>query len=220
MTGFSGFPKEFFEFLVKLRFNNNAEYFETVRGEYEQFVKAPLYALCEAFTPFMQRVDARIETRPVRCVSRIRRDTRFTKDKSPYRTNMWIGWSERSVDKASAFGFYFDISDNGYRYGAGFNGEPRAFMERLRPMLLETPSMFIDAHMAAEDNGFKLCGEEYKRIALPGGLRPELETFYRKKGFWYQRDGGAAALLSPALKDELEAGYTALIPLHSIISNS
>ena len=220
MAGFTGFQKEFFEFMVKLRFNNNAEYFNTVRGEYEEFVKAPLYALCDAMEPFIHGVDARLETRPVRCVSRIRRDTRFTKDKSPYRTNMWIGWSERSVEKAAAFGFYFDISDDGYRYGAGFYGEPRAFMEKLRPMLLQTPAMFITAHKAAEDAGFKLQGEEYKRMALPEGLDLEVERFYKKKGFWYQQEGNVRDLMTAALKDELEAGFKALVPLYNIISVS
>ena len=89
---FSGFTQEAVDFLTDIRFNNNQTFYEANRERYETYVKAPLRALADEMAPVVQLIDPRLDTRPGHTMSRIRRDTRFTKDKSPFRDHVWLGW--------------------------------------------------------------------------------------------------------------------------------
>ena len=79
---FTGFKQEAIDFLQDIRFNNNQTFYENNKERYETYVKAPLRALCDEMAPVVQLIDPKLDTRPGRTMSRIRRDTRYTKDKS------------------------------------------------------------------------------------------------------------------------------------------
>ena len=82
---FDGFSAETFRFLLEIGFNNNADWFEANRKRYEQFVRDPMRRLAAALMPTALDIDGNFNPSINASVSRIRRDTRFTKDKSPYR---------------------------------------------------------------------------------------------------------------------------------------
>ncbi|HZW07949.1 MAG TPA: DUF2461 domain-containing protein [Phycisphaerales bacterium] len=78
-----------FTFLRNLKRNNTAEWFHAHKADYEQHVKAPLLAFIEALQPRMAKVSPRIRVIPKAVggsLQRLNRDTRFSKDKSPYKT--------------------------------------------------------------------------------------------------------------------------------------
>ena len=87
---FEGFSQEALDFLNDIRFNNHQQFYEANRTRYEQYVKAPLRELSEELAPAVQLIDPRLDTQPGRTMSRIRRDTRYTKDKSPFRDHVWL----------------------------------------------------------------------------------------------------------------------------------
>ena len=123
---FQGFPKEMFEFFMAISFNNNTEFFEENRKLYEQKVKAPLYALARDLTPMALHVDPEMEVRPSKVVSRLRRDTRFSANKLPYRDHMWLSWRPAGRPKSQCFGLYLEIGLEGLRYGVGwYDADPR-----------------------------------------------------------------------------------------------
>ena len=53
-------------------------------------VKAPFEAFIQELAPAMLSIDPQMELRPYRCMARLRRDVRFTKDKSPFRDHLWV----------------------------------------------------------------------------------------------------------------------------------
>ena len=110
---FAGIRPELLEYLMGISMNNYREYFLATRQAYERDVKRPLYALAEALVPTALAIDEDMEQRPGHIVSRIRRDTRFTKDKSPYRSNMWLSFHPTGRPKSECFGLYYDISPRG-----------------------------------------------------------------------------------------------------------
>ena len=95
---FAGFTPETFEFFAGLRENNYKPWFEEHKPVYELEVLQPLKALVFAMTPAMYSIDSQMNFRPNKIISRIYRDIRFSKDKSPYKTNMWITFQRMVSD--------------------------------------------------------------------------------------------------------------------------
>src|SRR5437867_4250738 len=85
---FSGFRPEAIQFLADLAENNERSWFQPRKGEYEQLLKHPLEALCVALDEEFRARGLRLSADPAHSPFRIYRDTRFAKDKSPYKTNV------------------------------------------------------------------------------------------------------------------------------------
>ena len=87
---FTGFPEETMQFFLDIRFHNDKAYFAEHKARYERDVKAVFHAFIEDLAPEMQKIDPLMEIRPYKCLARIHRDTRFSKDKSPFRDHLWL----------------------------------------------------------------------------------------------------------------------------------
>ena len=114
---FNGFSAETFRFLLEIGFNNNADWFEANRKRYEQFVRDPMRRLAAALMPTALDIDGNFNPSINASVSRIRRDTRFTKDKSPYRDHMWIGFRYPRTRISEGCTLWFEITPHRYDYG-------------------------------------------------------------------------------------------------------
>ena len=101
---FTGFSQDAIDFLSEIRLNNHQQFYEANRARYEESVKAPLRALCDEMSEVVAMIDPGLDTRPGRTMSRIRRDTRFTKDKSPFRDHVWMGWRYPGESRSEGFG--------------------------------------------------------------------------------------------------------------------
>jgi uncharacterized protein (TIGR02453 family) len=104
-------------FLLNLQKNNNRPWFEQNRKTYEA-AKADLQKMVEALIPEIAKFDEPIGSLAVKdCTFRINRDVRFSKNKSPYKTNM-AAYFSRGGKKASLAGYYFHC-EPGKSYAAG-----------------------------------------------------------------------------------------------------
>ena len=70
----------------------------------------------------MQRIDPQMEIRPHKCLARIRRDTRFTKDKSPYRDHLWLLFRRAAEPREQSLNFWFELGPQNYGLGHGVLG--------------------------------------------------------------------------------------------------
>ena len=82
---FQGFPRETIPFFLELRFHNDKSFMDANRERYIRDVREPFYDFILDLGQKMLFIDPDFEVRPHKCLSRINRDTRFSKDKSPYR---------------------------------------------------------------------------------------------------------------------------------------
>ena len=89
----------------------------------------------------IEEIDDSLERRPNRVVSRINRDIRFSKDKSPYRDYIWLSFHRPRGDESAAELFY-DMSISGARVGMSFYSDSRGYMNALRRLIL-TGSGFL-----------------------------------------------------------------------------
>ncbi len=94
---FSGFRPEAIDFLADLAANNERDWFNPRKADYERLLKAPFEALVVALAERFEARDIPLLADPKRSIFRIYRDTRFSKDKSPYKTHLGASfpWLER-----------------------------------------------------------------------------------------------------------------------------
>ncbi len=107
---FPGFPHESLQFLRQLSRNNNREWFQAHKTVFEEKVKAPMTAMVLALGGATRAFAPELIVEPRRAIYRIYRDTRFSSDKTPYKTHIAALFAPRGVPKHSGAALYFHIS--------------------------------------------------------------------------------------------------------------
>ena len=211
---FNGFTDETFEFFMAIKFNNNMEFFHSNHDWYYRAVREPALQLAAELSDVIEKMDDDLERRPNRVVSRINRDVRFSHDKSPYRDYIWLAFRKPGVRHSTTLGVYFDISADGASYGMGFYDENRPLMDALRRRLETEPGEFLNLWNDIKD-GFTLFPKSYKRMKIPENIPEEARVWYNLKGFYVEKELKNFELLkSPALAEEIIAGFEKLTPMY------
>jgi uncharacterized protein (TIGR02453 family) len=172
-------------FLGQLKRNNNKDWFATNKSRYEQEVLFPALAFVEAFQPRLKRISPFFRAVPKRVggsVMRIYRDTRFARDKTPYKTNLGIHFRHELGKDVHCPGFYVHIEPGECFLGAGIWHPDNSALGRIRSAIDENPAGW----KRARDNNrfrshFELAGDSLKRP--PRGFddgHPYVEDLKRK----------------------------------------
>jgi uncharacterized protein (TIGR02453 family) len=119
------FSRELFQFLVELRFNTERSWSNAQKARYEEHVKRPLLSFITAAAPKIQRVNPSIDRATI---FRIYRDTRFSKDKTPYKTHAAAQFRHRATAQdVHAPGFYLHLEPgDSFVAGGIWHPEPDA----------------------------------------------------------------------------------------------
>jgi uncharacterized protein (TIGR02453 family) len=171
------------KFLAQLRKNNNREWFEQHRPDYEE-AKAQFEALVDQVILGLSPIEDLAGLQAKDCVMRIFRDVRFSKDKSPYRTSFGAGISPGGR-KSNKFGHHLSLAPGGESIVAGglYMPEP-AQLNRLRDAIAHDAGPL---KAVAADKSFKkyfgeLEGEKVKTV--PQGYdraHPDIELLRFKQ---------------------------------------
>lgn len=121
---FNGFPEECFAFLRALEHHNDREWFAALREECETHVYRPAQLFVSALGPALRKIYPHIVFDPRTSGSgsmfRLARDTRFSKDKSPYKTNLGLRfWLSEAARRAKRVGLYVHLDKTGVRVYGG-----------------------------------------------------------------------------------------------------
>ena len=164
---FTGFNAAGIDLLQLNRLQNSKEFYEAHKEEIKRLAIQPFYDLIAEMTPAMLEIDAQFVTVPSRMVSRVRRDTRYTKDKTLYRANLWMFFRRPRRERESVPCYYFEVHPEYWAYGC-WGAWGRGEMEALREMILHEDKLFLDAYRAVNDcPQMWLAGEMYKRPKFP-----------------------------------------------------
>jgi len=183
---FEGFSKDSIAFLRKLKANNNKQWFESHKKDYENYLLLPLKNLVTDVGEIMLSIDSDFEISPAvnKTISRVYRDTRFSHDKSPYKISHWITFKKPRKDWKDAPAYFFEISPDSYRYGMGFYGAAPDTMAKFRELIDEKPKEFQKAiSFYAKQKTFVLEGEKYKKI-FDEAKSEEIQNWYQRKNFY------------------------------------
>jgi uncharacterized protein (TIGR02453 family) len=115
--GFPGFPHEGLEFFRKLQRNNRREWFQPRKAIFDASLKQPMRELVAAVNERMKSFAPEYVTDPDKAVYRIYRDTRFSKDKTPYKDHIAASFPRQGTPQGA--GFYFAVSHKEVAIGGG-----------------------------------------------------------------------------------------------------
>src|SRR5206468_7953589 len=118
-TVFKGFPAAGMDFLRELKENNDRDWFTPRKHIYEEQVRQPMLQLVSAVHAGVLRFAAGYVGEPKKCVYRVYRDTRFAKDKTPYKTHIAASMWSNAIGKQGGAGFYFSIAPHELEIGGG-----------------------------------------------------------------------------------------------------
>ena len=172
--------RDTFRFFRELARNNRTEWMQANRERYQECVVQPLRRLCEELAPAVLRLDPRFETsgRTGANLSRINRDIRFAKDKTPYRAQMYLKFSAPFGGGGEAGQLYTGISAK--TVTAGF----RIYSGSKRKE--STLAQIADAHVVANPRWLE---QQKKRLSR----RYESYWYSVEKGEWTKHKGWPAA---------------------------
>lgn len=218
-TVFSGFTPDTLAFLCALAVNNRKEWFEAHKDEYRHLLQEPLQQLASVLAGPLMAIDPDLVIEQRRVVSRIYRDTRFSRNKSPYKTTMWLTYKRPITAWQDAPAYFFEIAADSYRFGMGFYRASKGTMDRLRKDIELKPERFRQAvAFLGEQDTFVLAGEMYKRVIKPD-LAEDLQEWHCRKSLYLvcnrQPD---EALFSQRLADDLRQGFFLLAPFYSYLA--
>ena len=205
---FAGIPEAALDFFAGLQFDNSREYWLTNRETYERRVRAPVVALAAALAP---RIGAMK-------VFRLQRDLRFSRDKTPYKTQQGA-----MAQRPEGGAWYVHVDDGGVLVASGYWRMERDQTQRLRQLIADDHlgPRLIDEIVALEVNGLRVSGG----VEAPLKTRPRdypadhpRIAQLRWKGVMVSRRFDDPALFgSPDLAPAITAFYDRTMPLLELV---
>jgi uncharacterized protein (TIGR02453 family) len=226
---FEGFKPAAVQFLADLADHNERPWFQARKADYERLLKAPLEALCVELEAAFRARGVPLTADPARSPFRIYRDVRFSKDKSPYKTN--IGASFPSVERAAdgtptpggsrRGGGYFHLAPGEIFVGGGMWHPEREPLQAWRRLVVEQPDR---VHDAVDDPAFVarfggVDGERLRRV--PPGFpadHPDAPLLTLKDVTFGRRLDDREAF-SPSLAEILADDLATAIPLLQLLAS-
>lgn len=216
---FGGFPEEAFAFFLAIRFNNNREYFSTVREDYRQNVRMPALSLCAELSKAIEEIDPELERRPERCVARINRDVRFSRDKSPYRDHLWLSFRRPGLERGLSLSFWFEVGANGGSWGLGTYSENTTLTKAIRSDLCRDDRTLPSLWRGLESSGLSLWLDKRKRIVIPEGMAEDAKQWYAMRSFYIEREvRDLMRFKQPSLAEEIREDFFRLRPIYEYMN--
>lgn len=172
---FTGFSPQALKFLRDLKKNNDRAWFGPRKELYEHECVAPLRALTADLAGALRKARIPIDVDPSRVGFRIHRDVRFSRDKSPYKTNLGTYLPHRGIRGAPG-GLYIHVAPKESFAVAGFYQLDREPLQRWRDAMASDPKRFQSVLRAIERNGLALSDREPDLKRMPRGYEPLAES--------------------------------------------
>jgi uncharacterized protein (TIGR02453 family) len=216
---FSGFTRGAIDFLAELALNNERDWFQPRKADYERLVKQPLEALCVALADRFENAGIPLRSDPAKSPFRIYRDIRFSKDKSPYKpyASASFPWADGGVGP----GGYFHFQPGEMYIGGGMWHPEPGRLAAWRAKIVEDPTT---VHRAIADPAFvgtfgDVHGDTLKRV--PAGYpadHPDAVLLKLKDVTFGQRLSDVDAL-SSALPDILADAFADALPVMRLLAS-
>lgn len=214
------FSAKTLDFLFENRLHDSREWFEEHKEDYRRLVLLPLQELVQELAPHMLEIDSELTTDPRvdRTICRIRRDTRYSHDKSLYRENMWIVFKRGKMHGTEVPGIHFELSGEGFNYGCGFYHASTSYMQTMRRLILDGDKTFQKARRAFEKQSlFKMEGDCFKRLHYPDQPK-NLQLWLERRNIAFVSESKDFELLfSGRLGAKLTEDFKLLAPIYRFL---
>jgi uncharacterized protein (TIGR02453 family) len=218
---FQGFPKEGITFLKQLKKNNSREWFKNHKSEYEDFVKLPMQSLIASLRPKVARVAPEIDMHPKKSLFRIYRDTRFSKNKQPYKTHVAAVFHQRGNWQDSA-GYYVHIEPGGIYVGGGIYMPDSDQLKRIRRAIADNPKEFLSivgSNLFSKKFG-SLEGDKLHRVPLGFPKDHMMAEWLKYKSFYTGVEWDEKECYTVKFVDKVVGVYKDLLPLIRFLNSA
>jgi uncharacterized protein (TIGR02453 family) len=208
-------PPDTLKFLRALKRNNRREWFQPRKEQYDAQVRAPMLALIERLAVDLRAIAPDIVVDPKTALYRIYRDTRFSENKTPYKTHVAANFPSRGLPKHEGAGLYFHVSPDDVWIGGGMYAPQTSQLQAVREHIAANVKRL---RAIVESPGFRrhigeLEGERLQRI--PRGFPKDHPAgeFLKYRQFLAGRELPASAACSPQFYSTIVTIFRQVAPL-------
>jgi len=221
-TEFDGFPAEAITFLRDLRENNNKAWFDANKTTYVDAVREPARAFVAALGTRLQEefpnVTFDTRTNGSGSLMRINRDVRFSKDKSPYKTNIAMMFWEGDGKKTEKPGFGLQFNADGFGLMAGQFGFSKAMLTAYREAVAGDdlgPALLEAVDQVTSTGDYTINGAHYKRVPRGYDADHPRADWLKYNALWASmpENTDSAIITSPAFIDVCMQHFTNMAPI-------
>ena len=212
--GFTGFPPEGMTFLRGLKKHNTREWFQPRKESYEEKVKGPMLELVTALMQRLADFAPDYVADPNKAIYRVYRDTRFSKDKTPYKTHIAAIFKHRDLEKHSGAGFYFSVAPEEIEVGGGVYMPMPEHLLAIRNYLAENHEEFRRIVAARDVRRLfgEVTGESLSRVPKGFAADHPAADLLRMKQFLLFRTLEGSIATTPKLYREVVSRFQVMSP--------
>lgn len=207
-----GFTKDTLKFLRTLKRHNERDWFNAHKANYETHVKTPMLAIIERLATDFPQIAPDLIASP-RSMYRIYRDTRFSPDKTPYKTHVSAAFSHQRLPKNESASLYFHLSATELWIGGGLYAPQTPQLHRVRGHIVANLRRFGSL---AESPAIKrlggVRGERLQRVPRGFPKDHKAADYLRLKQYLIGDQLDAEKALSPRFYDMLVRRFTTIAP--------
>jgi len=215
---FAGFPAEAIPFFRRLARNNRREWFQPRKHIYEAQVKSPMIELVDAINSRLLSFAPDHISEPKKAIYRIYRDTRFSSDKTPYKTHIAAIFPRRGHEKHVSAGFYVSVSPKGVEVAGGMYMPGSEELIAVRSWLAERHVEFRKAARRPVKLLGELQGESLKRVPKGFLATHSAADLLKMKQWLYYTTLDVKLVTSPKLLTEIVRRFRAMAPVIDMLN--
>ncbi|HUK65678.1 MAG TPA: DUF2461 domain-containing protein [Anaeromyxobacteraceae bacterium] len=217
------FTPALFTFLSELRLHNDRDWFERNRERYLRDVRDPMLRFIADFAPVLRRIAPRLVADPRPnggSLFRLYRDTRFSSDKTPYKTNVAAHFRHEAGRDVHGPAYYLSLDPDEVIVGGGiWHPEPEA-LKLIRRTLEAEPAKWKRALLSPSMKRLEFWGDSLKRA--PRGVPDDhpLKDMLRRKDFAAGLELKEDDALSPRFMESCAEVFRALVPVMKLLARA
>lgn len=214
-TRFPGFSPDALAFLRALKRNNRRDWFQPRKEKFEALIKTPMLELVHALSAEFARFAPDYVTPPEKSVYRIYRDTRFSPDKTPYKTHIAAIFPRRTAIKREGAVFYMHFTEKELLAFAGVYSPDReellAYRRLLQEHYLEFETILADKRL--RQTAGELQGEQMSRVPKGFTCGHPAEGLLRRRQWYLESILDIKLLTTSRVVTEVAHRFEAMAPM-------
>lgn len=216
----TGFTPKTLAFLRALKRNNRREWFHERRADYDAHVHAPMVAIVERLAVDLARIAPDVMASPKVSMFRPWRDTRFSADKTPLKTNVAAVFPHRGLGRMQGAGLYFEVAPDYVWIGGGLYAPDPPMLHAVRTHIADHHRALAKIVAAARFTRLlgHLQGTQAARMPRGFDAGHPAADLLRHKQFLAAREEPAAFATRPDFYQQLLATFAAMAPLVAFLN--
>jgi uncharacterized protein (TIGR02453 family) len=220
MAEFAGFPKEAITFFRGLARHNDREWFQPRKDIFDTKVKAPMIELVDALNVHLRTFSPLHVVEPTKAIYRIYRDTRFSSDKTPYKTHIGAYFPRKGSGESKhvSAGYYVAISPKGVETGGGMYAPGPPELIAVRSWIAENHQQFRKVLLAPKKLMGELKGESLQRVPKGFAADDPAADLLKMKQWYFFNTLDVALATTPKLLPEVVKRFQVMQPVLDLLN--